>query len=99
MGTLAGLPRTKGHKECEYTKSPNAVIKALRGGIAATWAGDYGAINVWIDDEGKYSCLSCRQGMPVDDKQFNTQAEVKEWTKKWIPWCDRYADGSVSYPD
>ena len=56
MPLLVGLPGTSRKIEAVIVDSGAQAVKALRDGKAATAAGPNGAINVWIDDGGRYRC-------------------------------------------
>ena len=83
--TLVGLPGTSGNTEAEEVHSRTAAIRALRSGIAATASGDAGALNVWIDDGGKYRCefMQHRATVRADVHQFI--AAVDAWLAEWLP--------------
>lgn len=85
MPILAGLPGTDGGpRDAEMFSSASAALKILRKGLAATTAGDNGAINVYRDDSNKYRCEMMRHMVSMDAQQFTTQAEVREWLRQWM---------------
>jgi hypothetical protein len=85
MPVLTGLSGTDGKsRECVFVRSVPATLKVLRSGLAATAAGDNGAINVWRDDDGNYRC-EFQRFMSVKDSQiFRHLVSVESWLKEWL---------------
>jgi len=54
---------------------------------AATGAGDHGAVNVYIDDDGSYRCQFMRRHTVIDASWFTTKAGVRRWLSEWWPKC------------
>ena len=81
---LTNLPYTRKIRRCEMVKSANAVIDCLRRGVAATAAGDTGAINVWDDRDGFYRCEAMRWRVTVNEQKYKSLRKVREWSKHWI---------------
>ena len=88
MPRLSGLPGTQRDQEAVYVTSPTGAIRALRGKLAATAAGDEGALNVWRDDAGAYRCEFQRYWVTVDHQTYRTLREVREWLTAWLPKMD-----------
>jgi hypothetical protein len=82
--TLTGLTNTRKVRKCEFVSSATAVLRCLRKKVAATTAGDYGAINVWGDKDGDYRCDAMRYCATVDFQIFTNLNDVFTWSKKWI---------------
>jgi GH15 family glucan-1,4-alpha-glucosidase len=60
------------------------VLDVLRAGLAATAAGDCGAINVWRDLSGSLRGEAMRRMITVDSQMFADLQEVASWTRKWL---------------
>ena len=93
MPTLKGLPGTSGDVEAFAVRSRSAVLRCLRKQKAATAAGDHGALNVWIDDDGLFRCEFMRRCRTIDISRFAYVAAVDAWLRKWFPCL------SVSSPE
>lgn len=82
MPYLSGLPNTTGNQDCEIVRSIAGAFKALRRGVAASAAGDNGAINLWYDDDGDLRgerfCFMITQ----DSQTFQNQKEAGTWFKE-----------------
>jgi hypothetical protein len=89
-GTGKGMPDlvdlrgvAGGRREARIVRTPSAAIKALRAGLAATSAGDNGALNIWTDDTGAYRCESMKFMVTLESRVFNKQSSVVKWFKQW----------------
>jgi len=86
MPMLSGLPGTDGKpRDGEMFSSVSRAFDILRRGLAATTAGDTGAINFYVRDDGLYHCEVMRHMVTEDSKQFKTQKDARAWLKKWLP--------------
>jgi hypothetical protein len=85
MPTLSGLPGKRRDVEAVSVQSRTAAMQSLRSGQAATAAGDHGALNVWIDDEGLFRAEFMRRCRSIDAKQFKYLASVDAWLRVWFP--------------
>lgn len=54
---------------------------------AATGAGDYGAVNVYVDDDGLYQCQFMVYHSVVNAGTFTTKSDVRKWLSEWWPQC------------
>jgi len=60
-------------------------IKAiLDKGIAATAAGENGAINIWKDRDGRIRCEAMRFCKSIEKEVFDSDKDVQEWADKWL---------------
>jgi hypothetical protein len=82
--TLVGLENTAKTRECKMFQSPTACLDILRQGFAATTANDNGALNVWIDNDGKYRAEAQRYYSLLDSQIYSTQRQLKRWLKRWL---------------
>lgn len=89
MAILSGLPGTSEDKEATIVQSVSGVLRALASGKTPTAAGDNGAINVWVDDEGKFRCEFMRWRSTVDAQVFQFKKQVAAWLKVWFPQMQR----------
>lgn len=48
-------------------------------------AGDHGAVQVWIDDAGKYRGAFMQRFSIVDGQEFKTKKQINAWLKEWLP--------------
>lgn len=86
MPQLIGLEGTDGKpRDAGFFSSVSGAFKVLRSGLAATAAGDTGAINFYVRDDGDYHCEIMRHMVSQDKHQFSTQREARAWLKKWLP--------------
>lgn len=86
MPQLRGLPGTDGQpKDAEMFSGVSGAFAILRRGLAATTAGDTGAINFYVRDDGLYHCEIMRHCVTEDARQFKTQKEARAWLKEWLP--------------
>jgi len=85
MPTLKRLPGTRRDVEAVSVQSRSAAIRALRNKQASTAAGDHGALNVWIDDEGLFRCEFMRRCRSVNAERFAYMAAVDAWLRAWFP--------------
>lgn len=79
--TLNNLPGKPGKTEAVYFKQARKAISAINDGYAATSSGDNGAINIWIDNKGKFR--GERQEFCITKSEFDgsTIHELLEWVK------------------
>ena len=84
MPELRGLPDTAGTKECEFFNSVSRARAILRKGLAATSAGDDGAINVWKDDNGKWQCEAMRYMVTQDSQTCDRVKDIEPWVRTWL---------------
>lgn len=85
MPVLTGLSGTNGKdRECVMVGSFSAILKALRLRLAATAAGDNGAINIWRDDAGLYRCAAMRFCRTIEERAFKTLKEIGPWAREWL---------------
>lgn len=66
--------------------SVTAAMSALREGErAVTGAGDHGAWNVYVRDDGRYHCEFFRYLVTVNVETHSTKKAVREWLTLWVP--------------
>lgn len=84
--TFNGMPdvRRKSLKG-PMVDSANGFLTALRSHRICSAAGDDGAVNVYIADDGTYRCSFCRYLHYVSNEKFTTKAAVRRWLKEWLP--------------
>jgi len=70
--------------ECDFIHNGNEVESILEKGIAATAAGDNGAINIWKDRDGFIRCESMKLMKTTDKKIFNNINDVQLWADEWL---------------
>jgi hypothetical protein len=86
MPQLRNLPGIEAkHVDAEFFFSSDKVEGILNDGLAATTAGDNGAINVWKDDNGYIRCEIMRYCKLVETKRFRKMVNALNWTDKWLP--------------
>lgn len=69
---------------CEFFKKPSELKGIFEKKLAATSADYNGAINVYIDDNGKYRCEAMKNLSSVEKQVYNTIDEAEAWSKKWL---------------
>ena len=90
---LIGLAGTRKVRRCEFFGSPNGAVNFLRRKVAATNAGDYGAINVWDDKDGNYRCESMRNYTILDSQVFTSLRAVRSWVRTWLKKINGHETG------
>lgn len=86
MPQLVGLDGTDGTaRDAGFFSSVSGAFKVLRSGLAATAAGDKGAITFYRRDDGKYHCEIMRHMITEDAQQFASQVDAKRWLSEWLP--------------
>lgn len=86
MYTLTSLPGVSGKDlEAPFFRSVTAAMDGIKHHRAVTSAGDQGAINVWIDDDGKYRCAFMVRSTTDNSIVVSTEREVRTWLKEWFP--------------
>lgn len=94
MPSLIDLPGTNGREiECEFATSVAGMIRGITRHMAATTAGDHGAVNVWVDDEGRYRSNFYRFMSTKDEQVFTSVKSLREWLKVWMPRMDAVEGG------
>ena len=82
--TLNNLEGAK-NKEMEcFFISKSEDISKISFDIAGTAAGDSGAINVWLDDDGHFRCESMAYMRTIEKMAFSDVDKAKKWVKKWL---------------
>lgn len=82
---LTGLAGTNGNDiECKFINKGKQIEAILNDGIAATSAGDNGAINIWKDDEGFIRCESMRFMISLEKAAFEKMPDAVKWANKWL---------------
>lgn len=66
-------------------KTVNGFMVGLRTYRAVSDAGDHGSVLVYRDDSGAFRCHFVRWRQSVNEEQFESQAKVRAWLKKWLP--------------
>lgn len=84
MPVLSGLPGTTGDVEAVFILTASEAVEKIQEGYAVTAAADNGAINVWVDDSGKYRCEAQRYCVSVDSQEFNRLMDVAAWVREWL---------------
>jgi hypothetical protein len=89
MGSLVGLPGIADGAidNVRFFKSVHGCMKLLRTERGATAAGDYGAVNVYLDDDGEYRCIFMVHFMTRSSVSMGTKRAVMQWLKEWLPHC------------
>jgi len=86
MTQLINLPGIEAKcLDADLFYSSDEVEGILDDGLAATTAGDNGAINIWKDDKGYIRCEIMRYCKIVEAKRFRKMVNVLNWTDKWLP--------------
>jgi hypothetical protein len=83
LKNLEGISATE--IDADFIRTGREVKSILDKGIAATAAGDSGALNIWKDDDGWIRCEAMRWMKPVDKKIFDSIEDVEKWADKWLP--------------
>ena len=85
MAVLNGLKGVKRKDvECLFINEASDVNAILAKGKAATAADRNGAINIWVDDTGRFKCEAMRYMQTVEEKDFSQMSSVTRWAKKWL---------------
>lgn len=86
MGHLHNLPDTDGKpREAFFFKNAEGIKKSvMKNGGAYTTAGDNGAINIWIDNNGIIRGELMRRFVTVDSKQWDFMRDAKPVIDNWI---------------
>jgi len=84
MPVLVGLPGMKGEIPCRMVWNRFGAKRVLKQGMAATAAGNKGAINIWIDNDGCYQCEAYYLGSTHASATFRTWKDVSKWLKQWF---------------
>lgn len=84
MPFLSGLPGTTGVVKCRMVWSVRGAKMALRSGVAATAAGNNGALNVWRGNDGAYLCEAYYRRSTVASAKFSAWSDVVKWLKQWF---------------
>lgn len=86
MGQLASLSGTDGKpRDVEFFRSITRALFLLSRDKCATTAGDNGAINIWVDDDGRYRGCRMRWMITEAETIVDTKRKLKEWLTKEIP--------------
>lgn len=84
-GMLANLPYTDGREiEVRFFYDHLEAIKYLQEDKATTTADEYGAINLWIGDDGNYHCELSYYGFIQESKTEKNINKIKKIIKKWL---------------
>ena len=83
LKNLEGISATK--IDADSIRLGKDIKPILDKGIAATAAGDSGALNIWKDDDGWIRCEAMRFRNPIDKKIFDNMEDVEKWADKWLP--------------
>lgn len=82
---LTDLPGTDGKpREAHSFKRPAEALSRLHAGMAATTAGDRGAINVWRDDEGKTRVEVMRHYCKIAEMSGVADVQIRAFLRKWL---------------
>ena len=85
MGKLVGLEgTTETERDCLFIEKASEIEVVLRNGYAASSADDNGAINIWVDDEGKYRCVSMRWCVTQESRIYKKISSAINWAEKWL---------------
>jgi hypothetical protein len=86
MGQLINLKGTNGKAiDCKFIKKGSEIRSILKSGIAATTAGNNGAINIYTDDNGDIRCEAMRFMVSLEEKVFQHIKDAINWTNEWLP--------------
>lgn len=86
MGYLSGLKGTDGKNiDCIFIDKGADIESVLGDGLAATTAGDNGAMNVYKDNDGNIRCEIMRYMRTIEEKVFTTTEQAVEWVDEWLP--------------
>ncbi len=84
MATLINLAGTAATETNAVFISDANEVDKLTPETALTAAGNNGAINVWIDDEGKFRCESMRFMVSLEEQTYSDRQSVRYWIAKWL---------------
>lgn len=84
MGTLNGLEGTSiKEMDCFFIRRVSEVNKVTPT-LAATTAGENGALSIWMDDDNHFRCEASKYLINVDKKIFSDIGMVKDWLRLWM---------------
>jgi len=90
MPQLVGLEGVrKKALDARFFNKPVQASRFLRTHRALTAAGDNGAINVWIDDAGRYRATFYRHYATLSTWRGKQKTRLTEWLKAWMPKMER----------
>ncbi len=85
MPQLINLPGTDGKpRETTFIDSPSEILEeALKEGLTYTSSGDNGAINIYLDDNGKFKIDQHKFRSTMDNKTLDTIQELQVVFVEW----------------
>lgn len=89
MPQLVGLEGVrKKALDARFFSKPTQASRLLRTHRALTAASDNGAINVWIDDAGRYRAAFYRRYQALSEWRGKQKTRLTKWLKVWMPKMD-----------
>jgi hypothetical protein len=86
MPTMSGAPGCMRKRMCERFLSYSGAVKIIRRGHVALAADDNGSISIWRrNDTGKLRAGFYRYLFTVDERDFATFKEMRDWLRNWYP--------------
>lgn len=87
---ISGLPGLKGAFELDglFTSVTDG-IRGLRKARVKSTAGDFGAINIWVDDAGKYRGERTVHMVVRSRIECRTLGELRAWLREEFPKIGR----------
>lgn len=86
MPQLVGLDGVrKKALDALFFHKPAQASRLLRTNRALTAASDNGAINVWIDDTGRYRAAFYRHYACLSEWRGKTKTRLTKWLSLWMP--------------
>lgn len=84
--TFKGMPGVRSkHLRGPMASTVTGFMAALRKYRICSDAGDYGAVNVYRDDDGNYRCSFQVFYSTKGAGTFKTKRDVEKWLKRWLP--------------
>lgn len=86
MPQLVGLEGVrKKSLDARFFHKPSQASRLLRTHRALTAASDNGAINVWIDDAGRFRAAFYRHYQTLSSWRGKKKTRLTEWLNIWMP--------------
>lgn len=84
MGQLVGLPDTSRNIDALFIDKGSDIVVILNNEYAATSAGEYGALNIWKDDNDCIRGEVYRNFNSLDAQKFDSFPQAIKWANKWL---------------
>jgi hypothetical protein len=82
-----GMEDVKGTLKGPMERDAVKALKLLKDYRIVSTAGDYGAVNVYINDAGKYRAQFMHYCEVLNDQTFETKTELYGWMQEYFPKC------------